>query len=110
MPRSFGPRPPIECYGPVPSRSPISAVFSFLYFLKIKISKIYPGRPPIGRQVQSVIFFLQIRNVVPGEKKGPVARWGGDSPPFFSGTYFELFERVFVIIVGKISAANSYRT
>ena len=37
-------------------------------------------------------------------------------PPFFSGTfifpgtYFELFERVFVIIVGKISAANSYRT
>ena len=29
---------------------------------------------------------------------------------FFPGTYFELFERVFVIIVGKISAANSYRT
>ena len=48
-------------------------------------------RPPLGRQ-------------------GPVARWGGDSPPFFSGTYFELFERVFVIIVGKISAVNSYLT
>ena len=53
------------------------------------------------------------------EKKrgGPVARWGGDRPPLFfsrtfifAGTYFELFERVFVIIVGKISAANSYRT
>ena len=29
---------------------------------------------------------------------------------FFSGTYFHLFERVFVIIVSKISAANSYRT
>ena len=55
-------------------------------------------RPPLGRQ-------------------GPVARWGGrQAPPFFSrtfifaGTYFELFEHVFVIIVGKISAANSYRT
>ena len=55
-------------------------------------------RPPLGRQ-------------------GPVARWGGDRPPLFfsrtfifAGTYFELFERVFVIIVGKISAANSYRT
>ena len=41
---------------------------------------------------------------------------GRQAPPFFSrtfifaGTYFELFERVFVIIVGKISAANSYRT
>ena len=23
-------------------------------------------------------FFLQIRNEVPGEKKGPVARWGSD--------------------------------
>ena len=64
------------------------------------------------------------------EKKGPVAPPTGDrglSPTpgatgacrplggrhglFFSpGTYFELFVRVFVIIVGKISAANSYRT
>ena len=53
-------------------------------------------------------FFFQICNEVPREKK--------QAPPFFSrtfifaGTYFELFERVFVIIVGKISAANSYRT
>ena len=29
-----------------------------------------PRSPPIGRQAQSVIFFLQIRNKVPGEKKG----------------------------------------
>ena len=34
-----------------------------------------PRSPPIGWQAQSVIFFLQIRNEVPGEKKG------GLSPP-----------------------------
>ena len=34
-----------------------------------------PRPPPIGRQAQSVIFFLQIRNDVPGKKKG------GLSPP-----------------------------
>ena len=83
-----------------------------------KYFKIYPGRPPIGRQAQCVIFFLQICNEVPGGKKkgrglSPV---GGATGPFFfrhiffPGTNFELFERVFVIIVGKISAANSYRT
>ena len=56
--------------------------------------KNIPGRPPIGRQAQSVIFFLQICNEVPGEKKGacrpppratngpgPRARQGGLSPP-----------------------------
>ena len=57
----------------------VLAVFSFLYLKKInfkniclfwKISKIYPGRSPIGRQAQSVIFFLQICNEVSGEKKG----------------------------------------
>src|SRR6185436_8280785 len=51
--------------------------------------KIYPGRPPIGRQAQSVIFFLQICNEVPGEKKGgrspPNARQGGLSPPPATG-------------------------
>ena len=84
-----------------------------------------------------VIFFLQICNEVPGEKKGgPVAPPNGRQDPvapptgdrtlsptprataplfflqrlFFPGTYFELFEQIFVIIVGKISAANSYRT
>ena len=62
-----------------------------------------PRSPPIGRQAQSIIFFLQIRNEVPGERKkkgacrppngrqGPVAHpWGdrglspvggGDRPP-----------------------------
>ena len=59
----------------------------------------------------------------PNGRQGHVAHPSGDSPvggatgpPFFPGTfifpgtYFELFERIFVIIVGKISAANSYRT
>ena len=48
---------------------------------------------------------------------GPCRPLGGRQAPLFfpgtfifPGTYFELFERVFVIIVGKISAANSYRT
>ena len=43
-----------------------------------------PGRPPIGRQDLSVIFFLQICNEVPGKKGGPVAPATGDrglSPP-----------------------------
>ena len=64
------------------------AVFSFLYFLKIKISKIYvrfeifqnyPRSPPIGRQALSVIFFLQIRNEVPGKKK-PCRPLGATGP------------------------------
>ena len=37
--------------------------------------KNIPDRPAIGRQAQSVIFFLQICNEVPGEKKR------GLSPP-----------------------------
>ena len=56
------------------------AVFSFLYFLKIKISKIYvrfeifQKYTPValGRQALSVNFFFKIRNEVPG-KKSPVA-------------------------------------
>ena len=78
------------------------AVFSFLYFFKIKISKIYvrfeifqkyPRSPPIGRQALSVIFFLQIHNEVPGKKRpcrppngrqGPVAHpWGDRVPSLF---------------------------
>ena len=51
-------------------------------------------------------------------QRSPWRKKGGETcrPPFFPGsfifpgTYFKLFERVFVIIVGKISAANSYRT
>ena len=67
----------------------------------LKYFKNIPRSPPIGRQALSVIFFLQIRNEVPGKKKGMsptqratgacrppqgrqglVARWGGDRVPF----------------------------
>ena len=63
------------------------AVFSFLYFFKIKISKIYvrfeifQKYPPVAPHRATglkCIFFLQIRNEVPGEKKGPVAPPTGD--------------------------------
>ena len=68
----------------------------------LKYFKNIPRSLPIGRQALSVIFFLQIRNEVPGKKKGlsppqratgachtplgrqgPVARWGatGSPPP-----------------------------
>ena len=84
------------------------AVFSFLYFLKIKISKIYvrfeifqkyPPVAPHRATGPKCNFFLQIRNEVPGKKshvaphratgacrpplgrQGPVARWGGDRVP-----------------------------
>ena len=83
-----------------PPRDPEERDFFFFIFKKNKnfknicpfwiISKIPPGRPPIGRQALSVIFFLQICNEVPGKKEGlsppngrqgPVARWGGDRVP-----------------------------
>ena len=35
----------------------------------LKYIKNTPGRPPIGRQALSVIFFLQIYNKIPGKKK-----------------------------------------
>ena len=88
----------------------------------LKYFKNIPRSPSHRATGQKCNFFLQICNEVPGEKKGgPVAHTSGDrvlspvggatGPPlFFPVTYFELFERVFVIIVGKISAANSYRT
>ena len=104
------------------------------YMSVLKYFKNIP-RPPSHRATgPKCNFFLQICNEVPGGKKrgacrppngrqGPVAHpsgdrvlspYGGATGPtffcFFPGTYFELFERVFVIIVGKISAANSYRT
>ena len=82
-----------------------------------KYFKNIPGRPPIGRQAQCVIFFSNLQRSPWRKKKQALSPVGGATgPPFFSrtfifaGTYFELFERVFVIIVGKISAANSYRT
>ena len=48
--------------------------------------KNIPRSPYGGRQGSNVIFFLQICNEVPGEKKeggrqGPVARWGGRQAP-----------------------------
>ena len=50
----------------------------------------------------------------PPRATGACRPLGGATGPwafiFFPGTYFELFERVFVIIVGRISAADSYRT
>ena len=95
----------------------------------LKYFKNIPRSPSHRATGPKCNFFLQICNEVPGEKKGPVApqratgacrpplgrqgpvaRWGGDRAFFSPGTYFELFVRVFVIIVGKISAANSYRT
>ena len=80
------------------------------YFKNIPLSPSHMATGP------KCYFFLQICNEVPGEKKGGLSPPNGRHAPFFSrdffflGTYFELFERVFVIIVGKISAANSYRT
>ena len=50
----------------------------------LKYFKNIPRSPPVGRQALSVIFFLQIRNEVPGKKKGgPVARWGGRQGPLY---------------------------
>ena len=102
----------------------------------LKYFKNIPRSPSHRATGTKCYFFLQICNEVPGKKRGgcrppptgdrglsPTPRatgppFGGrQAPPFFfsrpfifAGTYFELFERVFVIIVGKISAANSYRT
>ena len=56
-----------------------TAVFSFLYLKKLKFQKYMsvlenfkniPRSPYGGRQGSNVIFFLQICNEVPGEKKG----------------------------------------
>ena len=44
----------------------------------LKYFKNTPRSPPIGRQALSVIFFLQIRNEIPGKKKGHVAPPTGD--------------------------------
>ena len=50
----------------------------------LKYFKNTPGRPPIGRQALSVIFFLQIRNEVPEKKKAlspPQRATGACRPP-----------------------------
>ena len=77
----------------------------FKYFKNIPRSPSHRATGP-----KCNFFFFKFATKSLEKKKGPVARWGGDMPFFFPGTYFELFERVFVIIVGKISAANSYCT
>ena len=80
------------------------AVFSFLYLKKIKISKIYPGRPMEGRQGSNAIFF-QICNEVPGVKKRGACRpplgrplgpahgrgRGACRPPVFNFVYILLY-------------------
>ena len=93
----------------------------------LKYFKNTPGRPHRATGLKCNFFFkfamrsLEKKSPVapPNGRQGPVAQPTGDrglSPVgggrhvFFPGTYFELFERVVVIIVGRISAANSYRT
>ena len=78
------------------------AVFSFLYFLKIKISKIYvrfeifqkyPPVAPIGRQALSVNFFFKFAMrslkkkcpVAPQRATGPCRPWGGRQAPVARG-------------------------
>ena len=39
----------------------------------LKYFKNIPRSPPIGLHALSVIFFLQIRNEVPGKKKGSLS-------------------------------------
>ena len=66
----------------------------------LKYFKNTPRSPPIGRQALSVIFFLQIRNEVPGKKKpcrppqratGPVAHPWGDRPYISPGRHMPSF-------------------
>ena len=84
----------------------------FKYFKNIPRSPSHRATCPMCN------FFLKFATKSLEKKKQALSPVGGGdrTPPFFSrtfifaGTYFELFERVFVIIVGKISAANSYRT
>ena len=66
----------------------------------LKYFKNTPRSPPIGRQALSVIFFLQIRNEVPGKKRpcrppngrqGPVAHPWGDRPYISPGRHMPPF-------------------
>ena len=83
----------------------------FKYFKNIPRSPSHRATGPMCN------FFFKFATKSLEKKKQALSPVGGATgPPFFSrtfifaGTYFELFERVFVIIVGKISAANSYLT
>ena len=75
------------------------AVFSFLYFKKIKFQKYMsvfkyfkniPWSPSHRATGPMCNFFFQICNEVPGEKKQPLSPVGGATAPplFFSDFYF----------------------
>ena len=78
----------------VPPRKQFAAVFSFLYFLKIKISKIYvrfeifqkyPRSPPHRATGPKINFFSSNLQRGPWKKKGwspPNGRQGGPVAPF----------------------------
>ena len=77
----------------------------------LKYFKNIPRSPSHRATGPKCYFFFKFATKSLEKKKGglsPPQR--ATAPPFFPGTYFELNERVFVIIVGKISAVNSYRT
>ena len=90
----------------------------------LKYFKNTPSRPPYratGLKCNFFFFKFAMRSLKKKALSPPQRATGACRPPlgrqaiffqgfFFPGTYFELFECVFVIIVGKISAANSYRT
>ena len=83
----------------------------FKYFKNIPRSPSHRATGPMCN------FFFKFATKSLEKKKQALSPVGGATAPLFfsrtfifAGTYFELFERVFVIIVGKISAANSYRT
>ena len=57
----------------------------------LKYFKNTPRSPPIGRQALSVIFFLQIRNKVPGKKKAISPPQTGDRPYISPGRHMPPF-------------------
>ena len=75
---------------------PPRGFFFFIFKKKFKnicpfsnISKIYPGRPPIGRQAQCVIFFFKFATKSLEKKKQALSPVGGrQAPLFFSDFYF----------------------
>ena len=83
--------------GPLVSSIPASGFFFFI-FKKIKISKIYvrfeifqkytPGRPPIGRQAQCVIFFSNLQRSPWRKKNKPCRPLGGRQAPFFFSDFY----------------------
>ena len=56
----------------------------------LKYFKNTPGRPLIGRQALSVIFFLQIRNEVPGKKRA-LSPTPGATGPVYAAIHFVIW-------------------